>query len=80
MRLITKTAVELHPHGDVLIPCCGYQSDVPSFDWRNQRVFYRGVLITVSSKHLKISKINVNACILLVLHMLENREIILSRF
>ena len=55
--LITKTTIEFHPHGDVTVPCCGYQSDILCFDWRNQRIFYPGVLIIVSNKHLKISKI-----------------------
>ena len=55
--LITKTTIEFHPHGDVTVPSCGYQSDILCFDWGNQRIFYPGVLITVSNKHLKISKI-----------------------
>ena len=58
--LFTKTSVEFHPHGDVMIPCRGYQSDVSRFDWRNQRMFYHGVLITVSIKHLVIINVNID--------------------
>ena len=57
---ITITSVEFHPHGDVVIPCCGYQSDISRFDWRNQSMFYHAVLITVSNKHLVIVKISVH--------------------
>ena len=58
--LITRTAVEFHPHGDVIFPCCGYQSDVLRFDWRNQSMFYHGVWITVSIKHLVIINGSIN--------------------
>ena len=51
--LITKASIKFHPHGDVPGPCCGYQSDVSCFDWRNQEIRYHGVLITVSIKHLQ---------------------------
>ena len=60
-RLITKTAVEFHSHRDVVIPCCGCQSDVSRFHWRNQRIFCHAILITVSCKHLKRSNISENA-------------------
>ena len=55
-RPVTKTPVEFHPHRDAAVPCCGYQSDVLRFDWRNQRMLYHGVLIAVSYKYLKIIK------------------------
>lgn len=50
---VQSAAQKVEPHGDVVIPVQGVDSDTFSNDWAVKIVSYYGVFICISNKNLK---------------------------